>query len=105
MIYIKRDKHNKIIAIYSEPQEDTVLIDEEDPELLSFLTDCAMKDKFKYLKSDLELIRVIEDIIQILMDKDIVHITDFPAPVINKLVKRQKIRQQFDSVRDIMGND
>ncbi len=50
---------------------------------------CDANLHLKFLQSDLQLIRVVEDVINILMDKNIITITDFPQPVIDKLLERQ----------------
>ncbi len=106
MPYVKRDENHKIVAVFSECVEsDLEQIEEEDSEYQAFLFKCAFNVNSDFLKSDLELIRVIEDVIHILMEKDIIHITDFPMAVIQKLVDRKKIRKSFDDLSDILEQD
>ena len=106
MVYVKRDENNQIVGMFAENIEsDLEEIAEDDEELQAFMTQCAFDSENNFIKSDLELIRVIEDVIQILMEKDIIHITDFPMAVIQKLVDRKKIRKNFDDLSDILEKD
>lgn len=106
MVYVKRDDDNQIVGIFVENIEsDLEEVAEDDVELQAFMAQCAFDPEKNFLKSDLELIRVIEDVIQILMEKDIIHITDFPIAVIQKLVDRKKIRKNFDELSDILEKD
>lgn len=100
MVFVKRNSEQEIIAIFSEDTEDNLeAIDAQDEEILNFLTRCSQDREMSltFLKLDLELIRVIEDVIKILMSKNIISITDFPQPVIEKLIKRKKIRSQLST--------
>ncbi len=106
MVYVKRDCNNNIIAVFKDNfEKDLEEISENDSEVNAFMIACGLPADNEFLQSDLELIRVIEDLINIMMEKDIIHITDFPIAVINKLVKRKKIRQQFDDLSDILESD
>jgi hypothetical protein len=96
MVFIQRDSEHNICAIFKENKDNKLeYIDNAHPDVIQFLTHCAMEKTAVFIKSDLELIRVLEDLIQILMTKNIISITDFPAPVVEKLVQRAKIREQF----------
>jgi hypothetical protein len=106
MVFIKRDDANRVCAIYDQKTSETM--DElacDDPEVLEFLVKCTLDNKIPFLKSDLELIRVVEDLIQILLAKNIISITDFPAPAVDKLVTRNKIREQFQGISYIIGDE
>ena len=96
---IIRDKNKKITAVFRQPnitaQE---MISSSDPELMVFLgqDENQSKSMVKYLQqSDLNMIRVIEDLINILIKKNIIRFTDFPEASQSKIVNRQKIREQL----------
>ena len=57
--------------------------------------DISNNNELRLLKSDLAFIRVLEDLIDVLIKKNIVTITDFPEPVIKKLLERQSIRNRI----------
>lgn len=106
MVFIKRDENKKIIAVFAEKDEkDLEQIANDDPDLKMFLLKCAIDKDYALIQSDLELIRVIEDIIHILMAKNIIHITDFPDPVIEKLSAREAIRGHFDNLSNLFNDD
>ncbi|KGP64141.1 hypothetical protein EP47_10055 [Legionella norrlandica] len=96
MVYIKRDKDGLICAVYNQKSSDvTEQIDINDAEFVEFLQRCEDDKSLKFLQSDLKLIRVLEDLIEILIEKNIITITDFPQSVIDKLLARQAFRKKF----------
>ncbi|MDP3268054.1 MAG: hypothetical protein Q8M40_03310 [Legionella sp.] len=105
MVYIKRDKDGRICAIYDRKDSETQEIDTHDPEFVDFLTRCDKDLQLKFLQSDLQMIRVLEDVIDILMDKNIITITDFPQPAIEKLLARQAFRKRFSGVAGMEYNE
>ncbi|KTD22610.1 hypothetical protein [Legionella londiniensis] len=106
MVFVKRDPNNAICAIYANDKNGELeALDNNDAEVIAFLTQCALEKQYSFLKSDLDLIRVLEDLIQILMEKNLISITDFPLPVIEKLIARQKIRKQFEDVSKLFDED
>ena len=55
------------------------------------------------MESDLALARVIEDLIEVLIDKKLIMFTDFPAGAQRKLLDRRGLRKEFDLVEDLFG--
>lgn len=103
MVFVKRDQHHNIIAIFEkDTKKELEELSEDNKELIAFLARCQLEKKSSFLKADLELIRVIEDLIQILIAKNVISITDFPISAIEKLVVRNKIREQYKGISDIM---
>lgn len=103
MVYVKRDSNNHIIAVYAKDTcEHLEQLSSKDKEVSAFLAKCHLDDANAFLKSDLELIRVIEDLIQILISKNVIAITDFPIAAIEKLTVRNKIREQYKGVTGFM---
>ncbi|WP_058442236.1 hypothetical protein [Legionella brunensis] len=95
MVYIKRDNKGKICALYEAGSAEMEEVDIQHPEVLEFLVRCDSKKQLEWLQSDLQLIRVLEDLIDVLISKNVIKITDFPQPVINKLLSRQSIRERL----------
>lgn len=104
MVYVKRDSNHNIIAIFEKDtgEEGLEKLPSTDKDVHVFLTKCHVSDQEAFLKNDLELIRVIEDLIQILISKNIIAITDFPMAAIEKLMKRKKIREEYQGIKGIM---
>lgn len=105
MVYIKRDEKGHICAVYNHETPDvTEQIDIKSPELMDFLIACDKELYLKFLQSDLQFIRVIEDVIVILIEKNIITITDFPQSVIDKLLTRQTVRKKYEIFSDESSN-
>lgn len=104
MVYIKRDAKGEICAIFAEEIEENLeekAID--DAELAMFLSHCD--HRWELLQSDLQLIRVIEDLVEILMEKNVVTITDFPIAAIDKLASRRGIRHQLSNASGLVNDE
>lgn len=99
MPYIKRNNTGEIIAVFqSSSDEVNEFLPSEHPEILKFFRDNDVpleSIKWELNESDISLIRVIEDLIDILIDKDVIKITDFPTSVIDKLNLRKRFREQL----------
>ncbi|MCE3044015.1 MULTISPECIES: hypothetical protein [Legionella] len=95
MIYVKRNEKGEICALFDKSMPGLEAVDLENPEIVEFLNRCDGEHKFKLIQSDLQLIRVLEDLIELLISKNIISITDFPEPVIRKLLARQGIRKKI----------
>ena len=56
------------------------------------------------MKSDLGLVRVIEDLIEVLIENKVIMFTDFPEGAQKKLLDRRGLRKEFDMVEDLFGD-
>ncbi|HWA46259.1 MAG TPA: hypothetical protein VHA10_23785 [Hypericibacter adhaerens] len=63
----------------------------------------ALRGEFD--RSDLEMIRVYEDLIDILMAKRIVLLTDFPQAAQEKIVRRKKLRSSLAPITGMFSAD
>lgn len=107
MIYVERDKEGNIVAIHKKPgsnaQETMSFLDEE---VLGFLDKSG--DLGTYLESlslsDAGMVRVIEDLVDILIKKKIILFTDLPEQAQEKILSRKNVREQLSDV-SIMVND
>ena len=82
MFFVKRDDAGNIVAINSQKTKECA---EE------FYPDQESKI-ISSLESDLSMIRVLEDLIETLVKKSILNITDLPHKVQQKLLARKKLR-------------
>ena len=103
MPYVTRDREGRVIALHANRNgaaEEELAAD--DPDLLSFVgSHIRLADIQSDLEaSDLQLIRVIEDLISVLIDNGILKMTDLPAAAQTKLVLRGKLRAQLDGLCD-----
>lgn len=94
-MYVGRDTAGGISALQDEPGGGaSEAIAEDDPEVLQFLHRRWRQSELERL--DLEFVRVIEDLIEILIARDVIRFTDLPPKVLEKLTRRRQIRQQIE---------
>jgi hypothetical protein len=106
MPYVTRDREGRVVALHANRNgaaEEELAAD--DPDLLSFVgSHIRLADIQSDLEaSDLQLIRVIEDLIAVLIDNGILKMTDLPAAAQTKLAGRGKLRAQLDGLCDTAG--
>lgn len=108
MVYVKRDESGKITAVYDRPQDEaTEKLSINSAELVDYLIQSEKKeDSLSALSaSDLSLIRVLEDLINTLIDKQVILFTDLPLAAREKLANREKVRDQLNSLENLMSDD
>ena len=101
MPYIKRDENNNITALYTKPPfDDAECLPAHHDDVIKFLNEHGEdQSSLKFLSnSDYELVRVLEDLIELLMDKNLILFTELPAAAQQKLVQRRHAR---DNLREI----
>lgn len=108
MAYIDRNNDGEIIAIFEAAQKDEqeyIAID--NPELIDFINQAATDSDVKTVlsSSDVALVRVLEDLINTLIDKNIIQFIDLPLAAQDKLASREKIRGHLTSLENLMGDD
>jgi FMN phosphatase YigB (HAD superfamily) len=107
MPFVKRDATGRIVAVHRERSDEaTEYLASGHPEIAE-LTDPegARSERPHMLQSDLEMIRVYEDLIDILISKRIVVLTDFPTAAQEKLVRRKRLRSSLSSLTEVLGSD
>ena len=106
MPFVHKDANGKIIAVYTEPVEGAVEVAPDDPALIDFIQQNipSLDAEGDWAQSDLGLTRVIEDLIEVLIEKKVVLFTDFPEGAQKKLLDRRGRRKEFDLVEDLFGD-
>lgn len=102
MRYVARDEAGNILAVYTEPQlgaDEALPVDS--PELLSFVLgqDAEMALRAYMASTDSDLLRIIEDLINVLIDRNVVMLSDFPTGAQKKLLRRATIRDKLQSFK------
>lgn len=107
MPFVYRDGDGNIQAVYEQPVEGGEEVAADDPALKAFvqrnLPSTDLQDDF--VQSDLALARVMEDLIEILIDKKVIMFTDFPEGAQQKLLARRGLRKEFSYVEDLFVSD
>jgi hypothetical protein len=98
MRYVSRDENGKIEAIFSYPVEGAEeTLEDADPDLVAFVLGGESDSTLRaYLAStDSELLRIIEDVVNVLVENNLVLLTDFPEAAQTKLMRRHSIREKL----------
>jgi hypothetical protein len=93
MAYVIKDADGNIKAV--SPDEINSLkwefISDDSRDYLDFL-ETALSQQNPFRESDIELARVLEDLISLLIDRDLIRFTDFPELAQKRLIERQALR-------------
>ncbi len=105
MPFVHKDADGKILAVYTEPVEGAVEVAPNDPALTAFIHQNipATESADEWIQSDLGLARVMEDLIQVLIDRKVIMFTDFPPGAQEKLRARRGLRREYSVVEELFG--
>jgi hypothetical protein len=95
MLYVERDKDGKIIALHktADPNagEKKSIMDEEILDFLNRNVDTDAGVQFLAL-SDIGIIRIVEDLIDLLIRKNLILFTELPEDAQAKIRERKRVR-------------
>jgi hypothetical protein len=106
MPYITRDDDGHVVAVHASPSKDArEKLAPGDPELREFLSGTGDPAELQsaLMVSDLELVRVLEDLIAVLIDKRIIMLTDLPNAAQQKLAQRYELRSRLGDLGGIVA--
>ncbi|MCH9012128.1 MAG: hypothetical protein IIA68_03575 [Proteobacteria bacterium] len=106
MPYVTRDQNGRIAAVHAtQSAEATEKLAPGDPDLVEFLGQASdpagLQDAL--VVSDLALVRVLEDLITVLIDKRIIMLTDLPKAAQQKLARRYDMRSRLADLGGIVA--
>ena len=105
MPFVKRSEQGDILGV-SEVQE--AGFDEElgadNLELSSFL-DRMGQNGASLGATDQDFVRVLEDVVQLLIDKGVILFTDLPDSAQEKIMRRQQLRSELTGRLNLIGDD
>jgi len=107
MPFVHRDGDGKILAVYEDQLEGTEEVAANDPALAAFIQKNipAAAQNDEWAQSDLALSRVMEDLVDILIEKKVINFSDFPKGAQEKLLSRRGFRKEFSYVENLFGDD
>ena len=74
--------------------------------LSEWFADDVVENSLNQLKqSDLDMIRVLDDLVQVLMDKGVLRITDLPPAAQSKLLSRTQARVALGGLNRLIDDD
>ncbi len=83
-------------------QPGSEMLSETDPEILGFF---KSGDGPSFDAADADFVRVLEDLIDTLILKNVIHQTDLPAPAQKKLMIRKGLRTRIHGALNLLGTD
>jgi hypothetical protein len=107
MVYVQRDERGRVLRVEHEAFPGmTHRVPEADPEVRSWLASRSLHEHLLSLQhSDLELVRVIEDLVNVLVDRGVMRFTDLPEAARNKLQHRANTRAQVEGLSGLVPDD
>lgn len=107
MLYIERAEDGRIVALHNNPEqndsEQKSIIDEE---IVNFLKTSTNADSWKQLLSltDSRTIRILEDLIDLLVRKNVICFTELPEQAQERIRERKWLREKMSS-QDLLVSD
>lgn len=105
MPYVTRDVTGKVVAV-SELAEspNAELVPAEHPDMVEFMARMTRGEDAgaRFMASDLALIRVLEDVVEVLVTKRLIALTDLPAAAQDKLLERRSLRSYLSGMAGVM---
>ena len=93
MPYVQRNIQGQIESVHRQPEpKATEFLEFTDPELQAFLGLASEPENFERL--DAGFVRVVEDLIDVLIAKNLITITDLPPQAQAKLFARKSFRER-----------
>lgn len=106
MPFVKRNAQGEIIAVSQQSGgEFCEQVSEQEVLASGFLARIAGGDDLELLGSDLRLVRVVEDLVELLVDKGVILFTELPAEAQRKVLQRQDLRSRRSQALDLLGDD
>lgn len=104
MPYIKRDGKGLVVAMSAIATEG---FDEElagdSPDIARFLSSQQAANSLD--ATDQDFVRVLEDVVELLIDKGVILFTELPDSAQEKIMRRQKLRSEMAGKLDLIGDD
>ena len=99
MLYARRNAAGRIEAIFhAKPRGRAEAVAADHPDVVAFLSDAASAGGGKWANDDMAMARVIEDLIDVLIEKEVITLTDLPLPAQRKLMSRHGKRDDWGYV-------
>ncbi len=106
-MYVRRDAQGQITAVSREPLDGvSEQVPDGSAEVQAFVAaaDGTHPKQQQLTETDLELVRVIEDLVDLLIDRGVITFTDLPQAAQEKLSKRQSLRLQHRTL-NLLSDD
>ncbi len=105
MPYVVRDGEGNVRAVFDSPVDGAEEVAPDDPDLGVFINQNAQTGMVldEWVQSDLELVRVVEDLVEVLIDKGVFMFNELPGGAQRKLNTRRGRRKEMDLMESLFG--
>lgn len=108
MLYVQRDGQGNLLRVEGQPFEgmnDTLAYQSD--ELKEWLdARLEVRSRLDLLRhSDLDLVRVLEDVVNVLVERGVIRYTDLPEAARRKLDERALVRADLEGLADHPGDE
>lgn len=105
MPFVKRDAHGVVIAVSQKPGSGfTEELAKNDPAIVEFFTGVGSEASILEA-TDQDLIRVLEDVVDLLIAKGLLLFTELPVDAQQKIMRRQQMRSRVGNLQDLISDD
>ncbi len=96
MPYIQRNARGEIHAVHRDAVSGSEYVAIDDPQLQAWLRgDEAAAKSPTFAELDAGLVRVLEDLVDVLIARNVINVTDLPQEAQQKLFARKTFRERF----------
>lgn len=110
MPFVTRDQDGQVVAVAEVPLEDEAEhLPPDHPEVAAFVQRaCSLPEEDEaagpFFAADLAFIRVVEDLIEVLIRKGVLAVSDLPGPAQDKLMERRALRGWLAGVAGVVDD-
>lgn len=105
MPYVLRSDEGSISAVSVKAMSGAEFVDDSDPEFLAFISDLRPGEGDSIDATDLDFVRVLEDLVDLLVAKGVILFTELPESAREKMIFRQRLRSDMAGKLDLLGDD
>ncbi|MDJ0685854.1 MAG: tryptophan synthase subunit beta like protein [Alphaproteobacteria bacterium] len=107
MPYVARDETGRITGVSERPSGSaSEFLPADSPEVQDYLRSAGpMAVRQRLTGSDLEMARITEDLIDVLIGRNVINFTDLPIEAQKKLVARQKLRKNLSVLSNLVSDE
>ncbi|MDY7562437.1 tryptophan synthase subunit beta [Pseudomonas sp. 10B1] len=107
MLYVQRDAQGVLVRVEAAPfAESTDMLPPDDHVIQAWYANKVVDSRLSQLKqSDMEMIRVLDDLIQVLTRKGVIRVTDLPPAAQAKVMDRTQAREALGGLSHLINDD
>ncbi len=103
MRYVRRDADGGIVAVSLDPMEGFEPVAADDADVVAFGSRFSGPQS-RFAESDREVVRVLDDLVNVLIEKNLIRFTDLPPAAQRKLMERRGLRENGTHL-GLLGED